>query len=88
MSTNKEHLHHLIDELPEALTGAVLDFVAFVRMRHGLAVTPTPEDRAWLESDLSRMGEVEPYDWGPGGEPAGRPVRWDAARGEFVDAGE
>jgi predicted DNA-binding protein len=24
----------------------------------------TPEDLAWLDADLSRLGEVEPYDFG------------------------
>ncbi len=36
----------------------------------------TPEDRAWLGSDLSRLGEFEPYDFG-GLDPdaLGTPVR-------------
>jgi hypothetical protein len=36
----------------------------------------SPEDRSWLGSDLSRLGEFEPYDFG-GLDPddLGRPVR-------------
>jgi hypothetical protein len=35
----------------------------------------TQEDKDWLNADLSRLGEYEPYDWEPGelekGEPLG-----------------
>ncbi|HEY9724772.1 MAG TPA: hypothetical protein V6D47_22405 [Oscillatoriaceae cyanobacterium] len=33
MSTNKEHLHHLIDSLSEDLAGEVLDFARYVQDR-------------------------------------------------------
>ncbi len=42
------------------------------------------EDRAWLGSDLSRLGEIEPYNWG-GVDPSqlGVPVR-HLPNGAFV----
>lgn len=43
------------------------------------------EDRGWLEAEMG--GEWPPYDWGPGGPPAGRPVRWVSGRGLVVEGG-
>jgi hypothetical protein len=42
------------------------------------------ETRAWLGSDLSRLGEYEPYDWG-GHDPyaLGQPISVDA-QGHFI----
>ena len=42
------------------------------------------EDRAWLESDLSRLGEVEPYEWEEGELEQGKPVRYEPGVGVFV----
>ena len=34
------------------------------------------DDRAWLDADLSRLGEYEPYDWGDADpETLGEPLR-------------
>lgn len=50
---------------------------------------PTANDRTWLESDLSRLEELEPYDWGPGGPPKGGPLRYRAGTGVvIVDEGQ
>ena len=46
---------------------------------------PGPEDRAWLSADLG--GELPPYNWGPGGPPQGRPVRWIPGQGLVVEGG-
>jgi hypothetical protein len=48
----------------------------------------TPEDHAWMGADLSRMAEIEPYDWGPGGEPVGLSVRWNPQQGILEVADE
>lgn len=42
-------------------------------------------DSAWLESDLSDLGNFEPYDWGPQGPPGGLPVRYIAGQGLMVE---
>lgn len=42
------------------------------------------ESVIWLNSDLSRLGEHEPYDWGPEGEPEGEPIYWDEESGQFM----
>ena len=46
----------------------------FGRERHHEEMTE--EDRAWLESDLSRLSEYEPYEWAEGELEAGEPVRY------------
>lgn len=43
------------------------------------------EDRAWMESDLSRLGEVEPYEWGEGELEEGKPVRYEPGVGLMVE---
>jgi hypothetical protein len=58
-----------------------------------LEYVPPPEpmtdaDRAWLESDLSRLGEVEPYDWGPSGPPVGKSLRYVPGSGVVVNGGK
>lgn len=32
------------------------------------------ESDAWLNTDLSRLGEFEPFDWGESGAPQGQPI--------------
>jgi hypothetical protein len=39
---------------------------------------------AWLDADVSRLGEYERCDWGPKVSPAADPIFWDAASGQFM----
>lgn len=52
----------------------------------------TAENRAWLERDLSRLSEFEPYEWSEDELEAGEPVRYVPGVGAFAggsdDAGE
>jgi hypothetical protein len=82
-----EDLRQAIEDLPPNLAGEILDYVVFLRTRHGLPNAPNAEDRAWLNADLSRLGEIEPYDWGPGGEPVGKPIVWNDAAQAFMIVG-
>ena len=41
----------------------------------------TDEDIAWMESDLSRLGEFEPYEWAEGELEDETPVRYEPGRG-------
>ncbi len=45
----------------------------------------TQEDRAWMESDLSRLGEVEPYEWQEGEMEEERPLRYEPGVGIVVE---
>lgn len=44
-------------------------------------------DRAWMEGDLSRLGEFEPYEWGEGEVEEGKPVRYEPGVGFVVEGG-
>lgn len=90
--TNRERLIKLAASLPEEVAGEVLDFAEFLRARRGsdqpaTDTELTAEDRTWLDADLSRLGEVEPYDWGPDGPPKGKPITWDDERQAFIIVG-
>ncbi len=41
----------------------------------------TDEDIAWMEGDLSRLGEYEPYEWSDGELEDETPVRFEPDRG-------
>ena len=41
----------------------------------------TLEDIAWMEGDLSRLGEYEPYEWAEGELEDETPVRHEPGRG-------
>lgn len=43
---------------------------------------PSVEDREWLESGLAPP--LPPYDWGPAGEPEGRPVEYRPGQGLVI----
>lgn len=45
------------------------------------------ESRAWMDSDLSRLGEVEPYEWEEGELDEGEPVRYEPGVGLVVEKG-
>ncbi len=85
MATTRQHLHDLVDGLRDE---AALDLAE--RFMAGLLVqqtggAPTAEDALWLGADLSRLGEIEPYDWGAAGQPKGRPVRYVPNEGLFAE---
>ncbi len=44
-------------------------------------------DRTWMESDLSRLGEFEPYEWGEGELEEGKPVRYEPGVRFVVEGG-
>lgn len=48
----------------------------------------TDEDLAWLGSDLSKLGEMEPYEWGEGEIEEGLPVRREPGMGAVVEGGK
>jgi predicted transcriptional regulator len=41
----------------------------------------TDEDITWMESDLSRLGEFEPYEWAEGELEDETPVRYEPGQG-------
>lgn len=86
----RDELHRRIDALTEGDLSSVADFVGYLeakREREAVQLEPTEEDRDWLDADLSRLGEFEPYEWGEEGPPKGKPVIWDPESGSFIVEG-
>ena len=81
--TTKERLHQLVDELPNTAAQEAERYLS--ALAEGSTEAVTAQDRAWLEADLSRREEIEPYDWGPEGPPKVKPIRYSA--GGFVVEG-
>lgn len=46
------------------------------------------EDRGWLESDLSGLGEIEPYEWQEGELEKGTPIDYEPEVGFVVRGGK
>lgn len=81
-------LHRLIDALP--LHYAVLAKRILEAMVGQASETSgsAGEDQAWLGADLSRLGDYEPFEWGPQGAPKGKPVRYVDGVGFVVEDGD
>lgn len=47
------------------------------------AVSSDDSDSRWLEADLG--GPLPPWDWGPAGKPAGKPVRYVPGVGLVIE---
>lgn len=73
---SKRDLHEMVEALPEKDVPVVRKFLQFVLNE------PESEDLSWLEADLA---DLPPYDWGPEGPPAGRPVRYLPGVGLVVE---
>jgi hypothetical protein len=90
MSASNDRLRQLADELPADLAGEIVCIAEALRARRAASeggagpTGMTDEDRAWLNADLSRMGEEEPYDWGGADPLACDPVYWDAEAGTLM----
>lgn len=76
-SREYRRLHALVDHVPEPdVPTAIRILEALCAIQPGAQRTSNvpPEDRAWMETDLSRLGEFGPYEWGAEGPPEGLPV--------------
>lgn len=92
MATTNERiqkLHRRLDALPEEELPIVERFLDFVFYQSGSDEEGMrEEDRAWLDADLSNMGDVEPYDWGPDGPPKTKPIDYVPGVGLVVRGGK
>lgn len=72
------------------IPGGALDDYLYGRLRSqgGYGTGPEPEDAVWLDTDLSRLGETEPYDWGPQGPPQGKRISYIPGKGPVVEGGK
>ncbi len=72
-------LDKVIDAL-EQLTGQQVKFDDLLE-REPETEKMDDETRAWLESDLSRLGDVDPYEWAEGEADEGEVLRYVPDRG-------
>lgn len=85
MDSLKERIVNKLEYLPETALQKVLNFVEFLEWRKTNREEPllpsTGDDlreennEAWLESDISNLGNYEPYDWQLGEIGEGIPVK-------------
>ncbi len=89
----KERLRELIDKLPDTEGQTALRFLEYLVERGAMELGGQDrsadglgeEDRLWLESDLSNLGEVEPYDWKGESPNSGKPVRHVPGVGAVIE---
>ena len=94
MTSIKTKIVKQLDYLPDNSLKQVLDFVEFLNWRKtaNIQVNSTLVDRnldkeqdiAWLETDLSNLGEYEPYDWQSGELEQGLPLEIDPEKGIVI----
>lgn len=94
MSSLKAKIVEQLDCLPDNALKQVLDFIDFLTWRKTADVELNPtladensnkeEDIAWLESDLSNLGEYEPYEWQSGELEQGLPIEIDSQKGVVI----
>jgi hypothetical protein len=81
--TAKDQLIAALENLPESVLQETLNHVQCSKK----AIDMDAEDQAWMNSDLSRLSEFEPYDWGEmDPATAGHPIVYEQVRG-FVIVG-
>jgi hypothetical protein len=81
--TTKDLLIAALEDAPESVIRETLNHVQQLKRTTEMDA----EDRAWMDSDLSRLGKFEPYDWGElDPATAGHPIVFEEGRG-FVIVG-
>lgn len=85
-----DRLYRVLSNLPESELYAVERFLDLIALVKGEAPNGnmTEEDQTWMDEDVSALGEVEEYDWGPDGPPEGRPIAYVPGTGLVVQGGK
>ena len=90
MSSLKAKIVQHLDDLPENTLQQVFDYIEFLNWRkENIRIKSTSvdekadleQDAAWLETDLSNLGEYEPYEWQEEELNQGFPIEIDLDRG-------
>jgi hypothetical protein len=80
--TTKDLLIAALEDAPESIMQETLNYVQQLKRTTEMDA----EDRAWMDSDLSRLGEFEPYDWGDlDPATAGHPIVFEEGRGFVIE---
>jgi hypothetical protein len=86
MSSLKAKIVKQLDYLPDNALKQVSDFIDFLTWRKTAnnENLDREQDLAWLETDLSNLGEYEPYEWEAGELEQGLPVEIDPEKGVVI----
>jgi len=93
MNADKLRLKQQIDRLPDSLLQQVFDFVDFLLWKQkantqtleSSEVVPTQEESTWLNSDLSNLGAIEPYEWAKGELEQGKAISYVPGKGLVIE---
>jgi hypothetical protein len=88
MSSLKAKIVRQLDYLPDNVLQQVFDFIEFLTWRKAEYSKEQPtiveqnsdieRDTAWMATDLSSLGEYEPYEWESGELDEGLPIKIDS----------
>jgi hypothetical protein len=81
MDALKHEILQRLDVVPDNKLQEVLSFLDFLIWQN--KILPSPEDKNWLDNDLSNLGSYEPYEWQEGELQEGLPVKFVAETGNI-----
>ena len=94
MSSLKAKIVKQLDSLSDNALQQVSDFIEFLTWRKMASVElesisneenlERKQDIAWLETDLSNLGEYEPYEWQTGELETGLAIEIDPEKGVLI----
>jgi hypothetical protein len=89
MSSLKAKIVRQLDYLPDNLLQQVFDFIEFLTWRKAQPTIVEQNsdqelDTAWMATDLSSLGEYEPYEWESGELDEGLPIKIDPNQGVVI----
>ena len=79
--TNHEKLAQVVQGFSEEMVAEIIDFAEYLELKAERALDR--ETKNWLDADLSRLSEIEPYDWAGTDPLAGEPIYWDETEQEL-----
>lgn len=89
----KDQINEKLENLPENALEQVLEYVTFLEWRKSNNYKSSSsvdseqlleEDENWLKTDLSNLGNYEPYEWQPGELNEGLPVKHLPGKGIVI----
>jgi len=82
IETLRDEIMCRLDGIPDEKLPVVLAFIDFLIWRN--QTSRSQEDINWLDSDLSSLGDLEPYKWQEGELKEGLPLKFLPETGEIV----
>jgi hypothetical protein len=82
IETLRDEIMYRLDGIPDENLPVFLAFIDFLIWRN--QSSRSQEDINWLDSDLSSLGDLEPYEWQEGELKEGLPLKFLPETGEIV----